>query len=439
MERWDVTVVGAGWAGLAAAVALAGTGARVQVLEAARRPGGRARRVRLGGLEADNGQHLLLGACRAVLGLRARLGLDPEAGFTRLPLRLRVEGPDGGPRLDLRLPSRLPPAPGLALALLRAAALGLPTRLAAVARLGRLRRAPAADADLPAARWLIEAGMPGPLRALLWEPLALAALNTPAREASARVLGRLLAEAFAGAGSADLLVPATDLGRLFPEPAVDWLRARGHAVRLGTAVTGIEAECGRISALRTRTQRLAVDGAVVLATAPWHTARLLAPLPGCAALARRLQALGSMPVTTVYLRYPEPVRLEPPILGVAGATVQWLFDRRLAGQRGLIAAVVSGPGPHMALRAAALARRVAAEVARLRPAWPPPAEVRTVRERRATFAARAGCEALRPGHATPLANLLLAGDHTATGLPATLEGAARSGLACARVLADGRP
>ena len=118
--------------------------------------------------------------------------------------------------------------------------------------------------------------------------------------------------------------------------------------------------------------------------------------------------------------------------GMSGTIAQWLFDRRACGQEGVIGAVISGSGPHMEMDNQTLTRQIAAELAARHPNWPAPLESLVIREKRATFRCEVGINSRRPANATALTNLWLAGDYTDTGYPATLEGAVRSGVQCAR-------
>jgi uncharacterized protein with NAD-binding domain and iron-sulfur cluster len=136
----------------------------------------------------------------------------------------------------------------------------------------------------------------------------------------------------------------------------------------------------------------------------------------------------------VYLQYPPQVRLPHPMQGCLNTVSQWIFDRRLHGQHGLMAVVISADGEHMQLDAEALGTTVARELAALFPHWPAPLARHVIREKRATFASRVDVNRQRPGAQTPVAGLWLAGDYTAVGLPATLEGAIRSGLHAARLV-----
>ncbi|MDZ7754513.1 MAG: hydroxysqualene dehydroxylase HpnE [Gammaproteobacteria bacterium] len=422
-------VVGAGWAGLSCAVELARIGHEVTVLEAAAEVGGRARRLEVNGMPLDNGQHLLLGAYAHTLAMMETVGVDPAEAFLRLPLGLRVLERDG-PVVALRA-GPLPAPLHLAWGLATCEGLSIKERLGALGLAVRgFSRPPTAARDCTVAQWLD--GQPPRVRRTLWEPMCLAALNTPVEQASAAVFLRVLADAFHHRRrDADLLIPRGDLGGLLPRPARAFIDAHGGQVLTGRRVTGLVQEAGRIAGVATSAGVLRARH-VVVATAHHGAARLLAPLPGGAALAADLRRLGHQPICTVYLQYHPATRLGFPMVGLAGGIAQWVFDRAADGRRGLMAVVVSAAGPHMALDRDTLAARVQAELAHHFPAWPPPLWSRVIRERRATFACRAGEQDLRPPHRGPLPGLWLAGDYTRTPYPATLEGAVMSGLQCAR-------
>ncbi|GAB6041800.1 hydroxysqualene dehydroxylase HpnE [Endothiovibrio diazotrophicus] len=430
MAEDEVLVVGGGWAGLAAAVQLSAAGRRVRLLEAAPQLGGRARTVHWDGQAIDNGQHLLIGAYRDTLALIRELGCAPETCFQRLPLELNQWAADGD---GLRLRAAPLPAPfHVAAGLLRAGGLTLGERLRALAIDPALKAKE--EPEGTARAWLETYRQPPALIRKLWEPLCVAALNTPLEIASARLLKRTLRDAFAPPrANSELLIPRVDLGRALPEPARRFVEARGGRMETGRRVTALVAERGRMVGVESGGER--IDGRqVILATHPAGARRLLEPLlPRAAA---DLAALAYQPICTVYLRYP-PETAAAPISGLLGTLSQWLFDRRGAGQPGLMAVVLSAEGAHNALDNATLGHLVATELARRFPWWPAPLAWRVIREKRATFSATPAAEALRPTADTPIAGLQLAGDYTATGLPATLEGAVRSGLQCAsRILRD---
>ncbi|MEX1082346.1 MAG: hydroxysqualene dehydroxylase HpnE [Halofilum sp. (in: g-proteobacteria)] len=428
MSRHSVAVVGAGWAGLAAAVDLVSRDFDVTVLEAAAEPGGRARALDFDGNTLDNGQHLLLGAYGETLKKMRQVGAAPQRLLERRPLSWVVEGPDE--RFELNLP-RAPAPVAVPWGFLRARDFSLRDRLRALASVPRLRAPPRRDCDV--ATWLDRCGQPAAVQRALWAPLCLAALNAPPERASARVLARVLDEAFRRYGAADLLLPRVDLGGLFPRPARDWLARHGAQLQFTTRVRSLEPQ-GRGWRVNAGDATRDVDH-VVLATGARATARLLPDDPGSRALAERLQALGHAPITTVYLRYPPDVSLPVPMVGRLDGPGQWIFDRRLTGQDGVMAVVISGDGEHMQWPRERVADAVQAQLAAAYPHWPAPRARAVVREKRATFDCVPGCDQHRVHTRGPCAGLWFAGDHVATGLPATIEGAVRAGVQCARELA----
>jgi squalene-associated FAD-dependent desaturase len=419
-----VAVVGAGWAGMAAAVTLAERGAQVVVFEAARQLGGRARRVTIEDAALDNGQHILVGAYTETLRLMRAVGADPDESLLRLPLELRTV-------TGFRLKTAPLPAPlHLAVGLLTARGLAAADRLRAARFVGRLRRDGfMLPRDESVAALLAAQGQTAPLRELLWEPLCVAALNTPADHASAQVFANVLRDTLGGARSAsDLLLPRTDLGALFPEPAARFVTARGGEMRLGAPVRTLDAGAGGV-VLDTDAQPF--DRAIV-ACGPQHASALLAADPRLAGVARAIDALEYEPIYTVYLRYPETVSLPFVMLGFTGGLLQWAFDRgALSGQRGLITGVLSASGRHQALAHPDLAAAIHEELAACLPALTEPRWKRVIAEKRATFSCRPGL--VRPPNRTPVDSVVLAGDYTASDYPATLEGAVRSGVAAAQL------
>lgn len=431
-----VIVVGGGWAGLSAACTLARAGYAVELFEAARQAGGRARRVSLDGQTLDNGQHLLIGAYHETLRLLHSLDVD-TALLQRKPLALHLRSAGGD--FTLHAP-RLPAPLHLLAALLgsqglspgeRFRAIGMCVRLA----LGRFRL----DEDISVATLLARHGQSRHLNETLWVPLCLATLNTPPERASARVFLAVLRDSFTGHRSnADLLFPASDLGRLLADPALATLTRLGAGVRLGQRVRALTID-------ETGIRGIQVGGAfhraehVVLAVPPHAATPLLAPHPRLQALAHNLAQFRYEPICTVYLQYPAHVSLPQTMVGLVGTTTQWLIDRRHCGQPGLIAAVISAGGEHMQIDRTALAALVQGEIARHFPDWPAVQTSWVIREKRATFACEVDSEQYRPAAQTPVPGCWLAGDYTRTGYPATLEGAVRSGLQCARQIMAASP
>jgi hydroxysqualene dehydroxylase len=432
----SVLVVGGGWAGLAAAVELARHGVPVTLLEASRQLGGRARAVRFGDQWVDNGQHLLLGAYSAVLDLLKVLGVREASVLRRSPLHLQFL--DGTASISLRTP-RLPAPLHLVWGLLRVRGLSLTQRIAALRMAHGMRRSRFhLEPDMSVQDYL--QGMrqdPLVVRAL-WHPLCLAALNTPMEQASMNIFLRVMQDAFfSGRRSSDALVPIADLGTCLPEPARDYLERHNGSVRLSSRVRHIHLHAGRVRGVQLEQTALLADQ-VILATPPEAALALLLPHAALQATAQQLSNLHSLPICTLYLRYPPGTTLGRDYAGLLGGTAQWVFDRgRLTGENGLMAVVISGPGPHMREDGASLTGRVVQELNTHFPHWPSPLTSKLIRERRAGFAATVGVAQHRPGHATGVAGLWLAGDYTATGYPATLEGAVRSGVECARQILQG--
>ena len=428
-----VAIIGAGYAGLACAVELARAGVHVTVFERSHTMGGRARVVHKDHhWRVDNGQHILIGAYGELTRLLRLTGVSPKQ-LVHLPLTLHVPG-----RLHLKAAS-LPAPFHLAVGLLRAKGLSWADRLAMLRLMRWLKRRgfrlpdPAMTVDV----LLAETRQTPTLCQLIWEPLCVAALNTPVAEASAQVFANVLRDSLAaGAAASELLLPRTDLSELFPVPAARYIGVRRGKLRTGNAIEAIERVPGGY--------RLEGDPGsqpwphVVVATAPYHAGTLLASAGGCERLVAQIDALEHEPIVSVYLALGHGQKLPEPMIGlVSGSTAgpaQWVFDRgQLGGPEGLLSCVISAHGPHEALARDELILAVHGQLERqLGRRLPAPEWSQVIVEKRATFACRPGL--LRPGIRTPLAGLWLAGDYLDSDYPATLESAVRSGVACATAI-----
>lgn len=423
----NVAIIGAGYAGLAAAVTLAAASVPVAVYEAGHAPGGRARRVDINGMALDNGMHILLGAYRETLALMRTVGVDPREALLALPLDWDIEG-------AFRFAAAPLPAPlHLACGLLRTRGAPWKERWAAARFLAAMRRRQYRLAsDTSVAALLAQQGQGPAFVRHLWEPLCLAALNTPLESASAQVFLNVLRDGLdATPGASRVLLARRDLSALLPEPCVEFILGHGGTVMLRTAVRALDYADGRF---RVGTPRGEAEYThVVCATSPHHTPALIAALPGMSRVAAEIEALRYEPIHTVYLQYDASVRLRKPMIGLHRGAAHWLFDRgAICAQPGLIAGVVSASTAHSKLVQHALANAVHQDVARVTGHAHAPAWWRVIGEKRATFACTAALQ--RPAHRTPLPGLLIAGDYTASEYPATLESAVRSGIACARAV-----
>ena len=437
-----IAVVGAGWAGLSAAVHAVLGGHSVTLLDAAPQAGGRARKLEIalpdGSLcPVDNGQHILIGAYRDSLALMRKVGAPVDAGLLRLPLTLLFPNGDG-----LRLPSAPVPLDVLiGVAVARGWTLADKASLLRAALGWQLRGFQCDPSDT--VRSLCRGIRPNVLHSLI-EPLCVSALNTPADRASGTVFLRVLQDSLLGGrGASHLLLPRLDLGHLLAEPALNWLQQRGAEVRLGQTVQGLSQQA---QGWQLHSQgAYAIDGIfdrVIWATSASVAARLFAqPHPGVpvalhAAMLRwaaSAAALRYEAITTVYVWAPG-TRLPQPLLAlpsVADSPAQFVFDRgQLGGPMGLLALVVSASTTDRQHLQADVLHQAARELA----PWlngRPMQVLQTVVEKRATFACTPGLQ--RPAqHVAP--GLMACGDYIEGPYPATLEGAVRSGIAAAQAV-----
>ena len=404
-------IIGAGLAGLSCAIRLTDEGRSVALYEAARMAGGRCRSYYDSSLDLsiDNGNHLLLSGNAAALDYARRIGSVGE-----------LVGPKdcAFDFLDTRDGARWR---------LRPNASRLPWWIFV-----RDRRVPgAAPGDYLGALGILVAKKgatigeamtcSGLLYERLWGPVLLSALNTEPRESSAALAAAVLRETLAAGGAACRpLVARRGLGTAFIEPALARLAARGAAPRFAARLKGIAFSGERAIALDFGDENimLAENDSVVLAVPPWSAQELL---PGLAA------PDDFRGIVNAHFKIAPPPG-QPALLGMIGSLSEWLF-----AFEGRLSVTISGADRLMDEPRESLAERIWAEVASATglPAALPPWQI--VKEKRATFAATPAQQERRPGATTRWRNLLLAGDWTATGLPATIEGAIRSGYRAAEL------
>ena len=455
----NVAVVGAGWAGCAAAVEATQRGHAVTLFESARIAGGRARRVEttVAGepLQIDNGQHILIGAYAETLRLMSTLGVDTAACLLRRPLRLQFPNGDGLNFPDWRMPAAVQAIIGILGA--RGWAWQDKWSLLRLARRWQAGGFSCPDAMSVATLCI---GLSPRAMAGLIEPLCVSALNTPAERASAQVFLRVMQDAlFSHAGGSDLLLPRTDLSALLPDAALMWLTKYGPAPRLGaradTLTLGSEGwnigvKGNGVQGSGDMQGSAETFDAVLLACPPTEAARLVETVttPGTfnaqidatfKAEATRWMALANSlqyeALATVYAQVSaatpnaKTAGLSQPMLALPnspGEPAQFVFDRgQLGGPTGLLAFVVSASqGDKTQISAQVLAQGQ-------RQLGLPLELLQTIIEKRATFACTPNLQ--RPG-AQIAPGLLACGDYIAGPYPATLEGAVRSGLQAAKLL-----
>lgn len=431
----NIAVVGGGWAGLSAAIRLREYGFSVTVFEASRTLGGRARRVRSASITApiDNGQHILLGAYTETLSLMQDLGLDTTALFLRE--RLSLQSADG--RFALRT-SPIPAPLHLLGAILLARGLSVAERLRIVNITTRLRlRKWKLDQGLTVAQWLRQGRQSPHAVQMFWQPLCLAALNTPIDSASAQLFARVLQDSLGGPDHAcDVLIPRVDLSELWPDHVEQYKPNNSPGeicVHRGRAVRQLQES----------TSKIVLDGstfdAVVVACNAPAAHRLLQQLSPCEPGMEYLSLLDAfefLPIATITLELERPWKLAQPMLLLRDYPErmqygQWLFDRSNGGplaSQCLLNVVVSDA---RALMNQSRADVIAATLEQIREqcrhaqAMPKVLNHEIIIEKRATFAAVPGLK--RPANTTPWPRVWVAGDWTDTAYPAVLEGAVRSG------------
>ncbi|MGO9322222.1 MAG: hydroxysqualene dehydroxylase HpnE [Solirubrobacteraceae bacterium] len=428
-----VLVVGGGLAGITAALDCAAAGASVTLVEVRRRLGGAAYSFERDGLQLDNGQHVFLRCCSAYRALLARLGSE-HLTWVQPRLEIPVLKPGHAPVLLRR--GSLPAPAHLAGALARYPYLTVVERFgAARAALGLMRLDPG-DEALEAqtfGEWLARRGQGPRALAALWDLIALPTLNLPAAHASLALAAFVFRTGLlSGADAGDIGFHQATLAQTIGEPAEGALRDAGVEVRLGWRAERLERTASGVE-VHGRGEALSAD-ATVLAVPHSRAATLLEPLLGDSA--RALRGLGSSPIVNLHVVYDRPVCDELFAAGV-GTPVQYVFDRtRAAGAPAgcqYLAVSLSGAEREMGMSVDGLRERY---LPALRELFPRAREAKVerflaTREHAATFRAAPGVGRLRPGPSTAVPGLVLAGAWTATGWPATLEGAVLSGHAAA--------
>ena len=441
----EVLIIGGGFAGLAAGVALAEAGRRVRVLEQKPFLGGRARSFADAATSSivDNGQHLLMGCYHATLGFLKTIG---TLNRIRFQPRLSVHFLDRDGRLTkLECPDLASPW-HLFAGVLRSNSFSSREKFE-VLRLGRKLRDGNAASDgsnrLTVREWLSAHGQSERLQRNFWDLLCIAALNEDPRIAAAALFARVLRLAlFSSPEDSRLGIARVGLSDCYTQAAAAYIEARGGRVECGMNVARLIISNGACRGAALAGGGTAEAAATIFA-APWY--RLATLLP--ADLARsepvfgRALALRPAPIISINLWFDRAVT-DLEFIGLRGTTIQWLFNktRILGTNQHYLSLVLSGAHDYIARSKEELLEMALEE---LRALLPPARQAKVLhslvlKERFATFSPSCDAEPLRPGATTPVRDLYLAGDWTATGLPATIEGAVQSGYTAARAILQSR-
>ncbi|MBI4165731.1 MAG: FAD-dependent oxidoreductase [Acidobacteria bacterium] len=430
----EVLIIGGGLAGLSAGVALAGAGRRVRVLEQSPHLGGRARSFLHAptGDIVDNGQHLLMGSYHSTLrflteiGTRDRIALQPS-------LRIHFVEPPGT-LSTLECPPLASPWHLLA-GVLRSDAFSWSEKLE-ISRLGRAVRQGYECTDLTVEEWLTKLGQSERVKRGFWDLISIAALNENPRRASAAVFARVLKLAlFTSASDSCLALPRVGLGDCYTDAARSYIKARDGETVLGGRVESLMVRDGSCEGVRFADGSSSQAGTIISAV-PWHEfVRMLpAELLRAAQYFMNILSLRPAPIISISIWMDRAIT-ELDFAGLRGTTVQWIFNRgRILGSgRHHYSLVLSGAHEHIGRSKEELLQIALSDLARLFPAARDSKVIHSlvIKERFATFSPAVGVDAVRPAAKSPIRGLFLAGDWTATGLPATIEGAVQSGYTAA--------
>lgn len=447
VENRDVAIIGGGFAGLSAGVALADRGFRVALLEGKPRLGGRAYSMvdPETGDFVDNGQHVLMGCYGETLAFLSRIGSRDKLIFHQnLEIEMLERG-EGGARLRT---ARLPGPFHMSTALLRYRHLGIRDRIGLITgglRLRAMHRRDRAGLErMTVAALMGVLGQSERARRCFWYPLAIATLNEDPALASAALLAEVLNRAFFGRRSDSAFVyPRVGLSDLYCTAAAKFIEDRGGVVATHTMAEALEFnEDSRIAAIQLRDGRRLEAANFIAAVPPSQLSRLLPESANADPFFARFAELGSSPIICVHAWLNREVT-DSPFVGFIGTTTQWLFNKRRIftqhGERhpGYLSFVISGARKLVDLPNEDLLDLVMGDLrTMIRTAGGAKlVKALVLKEKQATIAPDPQSHKLRPSTATPLPNLFLAGDWVQTGLPATIESAVISGHAAAASVA----
>ena len=447
-------VIGGGLAGLAGAVALADAGLQVELYE--RRPilGGRATSFihPSSGERVDNCQHVLLGCCVNLLDFYTRLGVAEHIDFHE-----DIPFIDESSRVSVIGPSALPPPLHLFPSFLRLKTMGIRDKLSIVrtvtgmirhvARLRRTGDPTVTLSPVTMAAWLKAHGATDRAVEAFWKPFLISALNDELDDIDADYgIGTAVRAMLLNRSGYEVGLPAVPLGDLYA-PCIDYIEQRGGRVVFNRGVTGISVHDGKVASISLQ-DGSSVEAGAYLSALPFDVLCKLLPQSNASdPYFSMLDGLSVSPITAVHVWFDRPVT-ELGYAAVIGRRIQWIFNQssRHAGAfsadngGAYLGLVVSASDDWMKTPRQVIIDQAMEDLESLLPAVRQAKLLKAivVKEGRATFAPRPGCDALRPGPSSPLANFSIAGDWVQTGWPATMESAVRSGYQAAEVLLRAR-
>jgi squalene-associated FAD-dependent desaturase len=430
-----VVIVGGGLSGLSAAVYLSSRHIPVLLLEQRRTPGGRAWSFldESTGTVIDNGQHLLIAGYGRTMEFLEMIGARTGLSVQKTP-RLAFHHPERG-FCSFGLPQLPPPLHLLGGILL--SDLFSPRDRLRMLRAGRALRSyreeqPWAAAEMTIDAWLDSLGQSAETKRSFWEPLAVAIMNEHIGIASALVFVRALRTAFlSGAHGAALAIPTVGLSDLYVEPARAFIERHGGVVRCGADVAASVMEERTVARVRLKEGEMIPCSALVLAVPSYRVMSLLPDPLRESGYLTAAAAIRHTPIVSIHLWFDTDF-MPQDTLGVIGRRIHWVFNRRkICGERGRgghISVVISAAHRFVEMGNEELTHAALEDLRSVYGVHMGHATHSVViREKRGTFSCTPETARIRPGCATPVSNLFLAGDWTDTGYPATIEGAVMSG------------
>ncbi len=434
-----VVIIGGGFSGLAAAVSLIDQGVAVHLLERRNHLGGRAYSFvdSKTGSPVDNGQHLFMGCYHHTIAFLKKIGCLDRLKFQERP---RVDFLD---RRDGFVKFECPPLPAplhVVAGLLKMKGLTLGDKIRAI-KVGRAIRSNGSVESLTVDQWLDQLGQSERIRQRFWHPMVIATLNEDPQVASARMLKRVLEEAFGGGRSSTSIgIARVGLSDLYTSGAREFIESRGGQVKTGTEVARLVVEQDSVVAAELKSGESLGADCFISAVPPnaflqmldEETAKNFEPIRG----------LESSPIVSINLWFDRPV-IDHQFTGLIGTRCQWVFNKDLIlstdKKTNQIAMIISAARDFVDWTRDALVEMALSELHEMIPASRQAKLIQSaiVKERDATIAHTVESDHLRPGPRTALTNLVLAGDWTDTGLPATIESAVLSGGIAAQIVAAG--